>query len=86
MKPEPLTKEKTDETEILKRYKYLTSLRRQVDFLDGFNHAMVLTKSAVEWLLKEIDNTKFATSKHLQDAIREDVKKLVKKAFSGVVE
>lgn len=43
-------------------------------------------KEKVEELLKEIDNTKFATSKHLQDAVREDVKKLIKKAFEKVLE
>jgi len=43
-------------------------------------------KSVVQGLLEEIDNTKFATSKHVQDAVREDVKKLIKKAFEKVLE
>ena len=42
-------------------------------------------KSAVQGLVKEIENTKFATSKHLQDEIRETVKNLIKKWLADVV-
>jgi len=58
MKPEPLTKEKINIKEIMKQYRYLTSVRRQIDFRDGFNHALSLTESAVQWLLKEIEKLK----------------------------
>jgi len=93
VKPEPLTKEKIDIKEIIKQYRYLTSVRRQIDFRDGFNHALSLTESAVEWLLKEIENLGEYPCGALGDVDnlcprikKEDVKNLIKKAFSGVVE
>lgn len=42
-------------------------------------------KSAVQGLLEEIESTKFATSKHLQDAVREEIKNLIEKWLHDVV-
>lgn len=98
MKPEPLTKEKMDMEEIMKQYRYL-SIRRQIDFRDGFNHAISLTESAVQWLLKEIEKDA-KEIKHESSIGNKERKayfrgyydgemfcmRLIKKAFEGVIE
>ena len=88
MKPEPLTNEKINIKEIMKQYRYLTSVRRQIDFRDGFNHALSLIESAVQWLLKEIEK-EINQWEHLNDEYVEGLKfayNKIKKAFEGVIE
>jgi len=59
MKPEPLDLE-ININEVLKKYKYLTDVKRQIDFKDGFFHAIEVVKqrikSACEFYLKYKDN------------------------------
>ena len=71
MKPEPLTKEKIIELNSEESIVYIDEL-----------------KSAVEWLLKEIEKEKefYYDYQEEQVALLNWVEKLIKKAFSGVIE
>jgi len=42
-------------------------------------------ESAVRGLIEDIEYSKFATSKHLQDDIRKEITELIKKWFPDVV-
>jgi len=65
--PKPLDLE-VDKEEILKKYKYLTDVRRQKDFEDGFFHAIELIKQrikfACEFYLKYKDNPELLAEEH----------------------
>ena len=71
MKPEPLTKEKIMHARILGEVGIAKVTKIEDD------------KSAVQWLLKEIDE--FYAYKDLNEKQKDLLKKAIKKAFSGVV-
>jgi len=56
------------------------------DFQKEIEEIKCRIKSAVQGLVADVENTKFATSKHLQDETRKEVKKLIKRWFPGMVE
>jgi len=115
MKPEPLTKEKIDEKVIWNRFWSIIrklpimKMRRkhdkeviglQVAFKGEILHIQRDIKSAVEWLLKEIEKNQNELKEQYKKARKntqrtwiggaigglEVSKDLIKKAFSGVIE
>jgi len=60
-------------------------LNPNVDVREGSAFWYNDVKSAVRGLIEDIEYSKFATSKHLQDDIRKEITELIKKWFSDVI-